>query len=144
MNTKSRYLTMAIVVVLPFAAIPQAPPQTAPGASVIELIANPGKFDGKPVTVIGFLSLDPPDGNMLFLHEEDFDHGLIHNAIEIAPTKDMWTDREKLDMNYVVVVGMFRSPDKSHRYGLITDIKRCDLMRIPPAARRRLRHNSNP
>jgi hypothetical protein len=38
----------------------------------------------------------------------------------------MWADREKLDLDYVNVVGVFRSGEKSqNRYNGITNVTNC-------------------
>src|SRR3989442_3142997 len=62
--------------------------------SFLELIANPNKFDGKLIFVTAFLGLDPPDGNMLYLHKEDYDNGILLNAVSIEVTKQMRIDSE--------------------------------------------------
>ena len=106
----------------------QGQSETPHAVSFIELIANPAKFDGKLIFVTGFLGLDPPDGDMLYLHKEDYDHGILLNAVGIEESKQMWADREKLDLNYVSVVGVFRSGEKSHnRYNGIEHITNCVL-----------------
>ena len=48
--------------------------------SILQLLATPEKFDGKLVRVIGFLCL-AFEGDAVYLHREDFDHGLTQNAL---------------------------------------------------------------
>jgi hypothetical protein len=106
--------------------------ETPKAASFIELIANPTKFDGKVVIVTGFLALDPPDGNMIFLHKEDYDHGILLNALATEVSKQMWADREKLDQNYVNITGVFRSAEQSHnRFNTIAGIINCTFKSNP-------------
>jgi hypothetical protein len=50
--------------------------------SMIQLIALPKDFDGKYVNIIGVLSIGR-EGDLLFLSKEDYDNGLISNAIWI-------------------------------------------------------------
>ncbi len=100
--------------------------------SFLELIANPNKFDGKLILVTAFLGLDPPDGNMLYLHKEDYDNGILPNAVDIEVTKQMWIDREKLDGSYVTVVGVFQSAEKAlSRFSGITDVRSCAFRSQP-------------
>jgi len=100
--------------------------------SFLELIANPNKFDGKLIFVTAFLGLDPPDGNMLYLHKEDYDNGILLNAVGIEVTKQMWIDREKLDGSYVMVVGVFQSAEKApSRFSEITHVRSCAFRSQP-------------
>ena len=48
--------------------------------SIIELVANPALYDGKIVTVFGFLHLGFED-NAIYLHKEDFVHDLFGNGL---------------------------------------------------------------
>jgi hypothetical protein len=44
-------------------------------ASIIELIANPLKYNNQRVRIIGFLNLEF-EGNAIYLHREDFEHSI--------------------------------------------------------------------
>src|SRR5580704_3511350 len=68
--------------------------------SLVELIADPAKFDGKVVVVHGFLQIDY-EHDMLFLHREDFDNVLLENAIWVDTTEEMGRNRAKLNSKYV-------------------------------------------
>ena len=48
--------------------------------SIINLIANPEKYQGKRVTVIGYMSAEF-EGTAIYLSREDFDHKISKNAI---------------------------------------------------------------
>jgi hypothetical protein len=52
-------------------------------ASLIELIANPTKFDGKRVRIIGFLRLEF-EGNAIYLSKSDFEHGVTKNGLWVS------------------------------------------------------------
>jgi hypothetical protein len=43
--------------------------------SLVRLMATPEKYDGKAVQVVGFLRLEF-EGNGLYLHQEDYEHGI--------------------------------------------------------------------
>jgi hypothetical protein len=74
-------------MLFPVLNMAQGPSETPHAVSFIELIANPAKFGGKLVCVTAFLGLDPPDGDMLYLHKEDYDHGILLSAMGIEESK---------------------------------------------------------
>jgi hypothetical protein len=127
-----RLLTLVLSILLPVLNIAQSQSEPPYAVSFIELIANPAKYDGKVISVTAFLGLDRPDGDMLYLHKEDYDNGILLNAVGIEVNKQMWADREKLDLNYVNVVGVFQSGEKSHnRYNGIERVTNCTLWSQP-------------
>lgn len=56
------------------------PDDTVQDVSLIQLIAQPEKFEGKRVRFIGFLRIEF-EGNAIYLHREDFDHGITKNGL---------------------------------------------------------------
>ena len=96
--------------------------------SLIRLIANPEKYDGEIVTVVGFLRLEF-EGNMIYLHEEDFKHGISENAVRIGITKKQRPEFENKNMCYVLVVGTFKAAKKgtSNLNGTIVDVSKVEL-----------------
>jgi hypothetical protein len=58
--------------------------------SLIQLIAQPEKYHGKPVQVSGFLHLEF-EGNALYLHKDDYTHFLSRNGIWVD-WLDYWED----------------------------------------------------
>lgn len=73
-------LIASICVVL--AAVLAAPVSAAEptNVSMVQLIANPEKFDGKLIRIIGFLRLEF-EGDALYLHREDYENGIMGDAI---------------------------------------------------------------
>ena len=53
--------------------------------TLVRLIANPEKFDGKLVRVIGFLRLEF-EGNVLYLHREDYENAILGDGIWVDAT----------------------------------------------------------
>jgi hypothetical protein len=135
-------------MLFPALNIAQGPSETPHAVSFIELIANPAKFDGQLIFVTAFLGLDPPDGDALYLHKEDYDNGLDRNAVWIEHGKQIWADREKLDQNYVTVEGVFHAPGKNEPYrGSITNVRNCTLWSQPSNPIRqklKMSHKPNP
>ena len=62
-------------------------PKGGPGiaaedVSLIQLIANPQAYDGKAIRIIGFVHLEF-EAQVIYLHEEDFHHGLNRDGLWI-------------------------------------------------------------
>lgn len=97
--------------------------------SVIQLIATPEKFDGKLVAVTGFLHIGHK-ADLLYLSQEDYNHALAENAIWFNLSEEMGRDRERVNKNYVGLVGIFRaSPSGGYPCpnGGLDDVKRYQL-----------------
>jgi hypothetical protein len=113
--------------------------------SLIELIATPQEFDGKLVSVVGFLMLE--ERAVLGLHREDVEQDLP-NAIGLVATGEMRRHQEELNGMYVVIVGVFHvTPGPGGRpVRQIRDIKGCRVWSDParplnpyPYGRKRLK-----
>ena len=76
--------------------------------SIIRLIASPEKYDGKRVTVRGFLRL-VFEGDALYLHREDYERSLVTNSIYVSLSDSQLNAFKKFDRQYVVVSGVFFS-----------------------------------
>jgi hypothetical protein len=118
------------------------------GLSLIQLMANPEKFDGKLVTVQGFLRIgqEPKHGieAVLYLHEEDAKN-LLGNLVLVTSSDQMWRDREKIDRMYVVLTGSFRAvPGANGAYlPVLKDIQICSGWSDPNHPIGLKRDNSN-
>jgi len=81
--------------------------------SMIQLIANPQQYDGKPIRVMAFLHLEF-EGNALYLHREDFDKSLLSNAVWISLDDQKIRTSKKFSGGYVLVEGIFNAKDQGH------------------------------
>jgi hypothetical protein len=111
-------------IALTICVLPQDEPRPV---SIVQLVANPEKYDGKVVFGIGFLNVTR-EGSLLYLGKEDYDHVILENAIWVNRTENLWRDREKLDLKYVKFVGTFKAGHKGHAYyqsGGIADLTSC-------------------
>jgi len=81
--------------------------------SLVQLIANPQNFDGRLIRVIGFLRLEF-EGNVLYLHREDYENAILGNGIWVDVTPDIKKQSKTLNMNYVLLEGIFSSSDRGH------------------------------
>ena len=89
-------------------------PDTLQDVSLIQLIAQPEKFEGKRVRFIGFLRIEF-EGNAIYLHREDFDHGIGKNALWVAIPDDMTKQQQdEVNMHYVICVGVFTARWQGH------------------------------
>jgi hypothetical protein len=97
--------------------------------TMIQLIASPEKFDGKLIRVIGFLRLEF-EGDALYLHREDYENTLLGNGIWVDVTPEIAKESDTLNMNYVLLEGVFSSSERGHMgmwSGSITSIRRAQL-----------------
>ncbi len=85
----------------------------APHVSLIQLIANPQQFDGKPIRVLAYLHLEY-EGDALYLHREDFDKKLWTNAVSISLEDAQLRHAKKLSGGFVVVEGVYSAKDRGH------------------------------
>jgi hypothetical protein len=100
--------------------------------SLIQILADPGQFDGRLVRVRGFCSIAFEDV-ALYLHREDYDHMLLKNAMwldvgNLLPpaSKDL---RDRVGQRYCLVEG--RVDARSHGHlgscsGTIREITRLE------------------
>jgi hypothetical protein len=101
--------------------------------SMVQLIVNPEQFDGKEISIIGFLSMGR-EGDLLYFHEEDGTHAILQNAIRVQGSKQMHRDAEKLNLKYVKLSGIFHVNDRSKvpfYSGTINDVRSCELWSDP-------------
>jgi hypothetical protein len=101
--------------------------------SLLALIADPAAFEGRLVRVKGFLKLEF-EGTALYLHEDDYLHGLSKNGVWVEVTRDSRECGVELDSTYVVLVGVFRDSKKGHfaaNSGGLTQLRRCDFLSDP-------------
>ncbi len=124
---------LLLLVVMLFAeATAGAPYENSGWVSMIQLIANPERHDGKLVAVTGFLHLQF-ESDALYLHEDDYKHVITENSLWVERTPEMAKDEKKLSGNYVVVVGIFKSgrSGRARHPAALVQIKRCELWSEP-------------
>lgn len=80
---------LLVVIVCPLASgqmagylAKTANPASADNVSVVQLIANPERYDGKHIQLIGFLRIEF-EGTAIYLHREDYEQGIARNALWI-------------------------------------------------------------
>lgn len=100
--------------------------------SLVSLIANPEKYDGKPIRAIGAVRLEF-EGHSLCLHTEDQVRFNFANCFWIKPDlQALGTDARTLSSlsgQYVLLEGIFQKDEHGHRGsypGAIVSIWRID------------------
>jgi hypothetical protein len=99
-------------------------------ASLIQLIATPEKFEGRLISVRGFLVVLGGEhdivGYTLYLNQED-DENEVGNQIDVVPNDQMKKDREKIDRMYVILTSTVhgvRAADGTS-FAVVRDIREC-------------------
>jgi len=122
---------IAVVCVITALLVAPIQAQEPTNVTLVQLIANPEKFDGKLVRVIGFLRLEF-EGDVLYLHREDYENAIFGDGIWVDATPAMMKQKATLNMNYVLLEGIFSSSDRGHMgmwSGAIRQIHRAQLWR---------------
>lgn len=102
----------------------------ADDVSLVQLIASPVKYDGKIVRITGFLHLEF-EGNVIYLHAEDFQFSLTKNGIWIDVPRDMTKEQMKaVNDQYVICTARFNAKMLGHmgmKSGEVTDVSRLQV-----------------
>jgi len=100
--------------------------------SILQLIANPDKYDGKSLGAVGYLELRD-NNSVLYLHREDFEFGLYVNSLKIEfEPKLTGVDLAKFDLHYVYLRGKFDAKDRGPRSDMGGSIKQTDVVILWP------------
>ncbi len=88
--------------------------EEAKHVSLVQLIATPDAFRGQQVLVMGFVALEF-EGNAVYLHRDDFVHGLTKNGLwlELRDARDV-ARFSAASPSYAIVEGRFSPDDKGH------------------------------
>jgi hypothetical protein len=79
--------------------------------SLIQVIANPERFDEQQVLVVGYLELTF-EGSEVYVHREDVEHHLLMSGVRIRASDAMGHDAPKINHKYVLLVGKFHAAPK--------------------------------
>lgn len=112
----SMHLALALLLCAGYGAGCRPPGRQEPSATVnvslVSLIADPDRYHGRTVAVVGVLRLDF-EGTALYLHREDYEERISTNAVWLRFDGDHgMSDRRELGGQYVAVRGRFHGDDK--------------------------------
>lgn len=107
---------------------------------LIQLIADPERYDGDRIIAIGFLHLEW-EGSAVYLHETDFRVGIPQNAVRLQLDVEALPPRQRLTDGYVLVEGVYsadRGPMDIYigRIGNVGRLERWQPPRGPTAPNR--------
>lgn len=104
--------------------------------SIINLIANPKKFDEKYIRLIGVLEWEF-EGHGIYLTKDDYNYGITKNAVWLDMYDEVYKDKidelKQMNGEYVIVEGVFNSNENGHfdmYSGTIENVTRIELWRI--------------
>jgi hypothetical protein len=109
-------LLILILCCASFRGVSQLSESTIKQVSLIQLIANPDKYDGRRVNVIGYLRLEA-EGNILYLDIDDWRNAVSENGIWIDVNGDINANRAHLDRKYVQLLGTFSTRKSGNEVG---------------------------
>ena len=105
--------------------------------SLVRLVADPERFRGRLVRVIGYLEFQF-EGNALYLHADDALFSISANAVSVEATRDM-RERRALLGGYTLLEAVFDPDATGHRgvfcSGGLVQVRRCQSW--PPECLRR-------
>ena len=125
MNTRATFVLLSLLCCFAQPLLAAEPLDV----SLVRLIANPKDYDGKIVRVIGFVRLEF-EGNAIYLHQDDYKHGIRKNGLWIDATDDMRKRTADFDQKHVLLEGTFNVKDTGHLglwSGSIQKIARCQV-----------------
>jgi len=99
-------------------------------ASLIQLLATPEKFEGRFISIRGFLVVLGGEHDIadytLNLNQEDAENE-VGNQIDVVPNDQMKEDREKIDRMYVILTGTVHGVHAANGtyFAVIKDIRHC-------------------
>lgn len=135
------------LLVLLASSLPQASPksETVPElVRMLELLGNPDHFNGKLVTVTGYLVIGGQNINAestLSFDREDYENEL-GNGMGVVPNQEMLRDRRELTGMYVRITGVIVTRDWPRGRALaIGNIKECKVWSDPEHPRAISQHS---
>lgn len=98
------------------------------GLSMVQLLANPERYDGNHIRVVGYIHFES-DGNAIYLHREDEEHHLFKNGLSVSLAQGVAF--EGCQDAYVVVEGVYRARTTGRMTlwsGELTHVTRCQRL----------------
>jgi len=102
---------------------------------MVTLLAGPQRYEGKVIRTIGFLDVEF-EGNALYLHEEDYHHGILNNSVPLRLTESQEKQFKEFSLKYVLLEGRIdtKGPEVPQWNGAIVDITRLEVWPINRSA----------
>jgi hypothetical protein len=129
MNRKSIALTLACVLVFVICQGAMSADEFS-NVSLVQLIANPDLFNGKPIQVVGYLTVEFENVE-LYLHREDAERALYKNGVWVELSREEMKKYSRLNLKYVIIEGVFDSKQLGHMgstSGTIAKISKLEVL----------------
>lgn len=110
-----------------------AHPEQPTYVSMLQLITVPEQFDGKRISVVGFLRIGR-EVSRIYLHQEDDKHQILTNSVTVDVTEQMGRDKARINSKYVKMLGIFHVRNRlsaQFAAGEITNIESCEMWSDP-------------
>ena len=99
---------VAALPALPWQRVCSTPVKDPQEVSLVQLIANPDRFEGRPVTVIGYFHLGF-EHSALYLNKDDYQNDIRPNSLWVDSTRPI-----EINDGYVLATGIFTQTLKGH------------------------------
>jgi hypothetical protein len=111
-----RYFAIPVLMLCCGAGVGQSlGPRVPTPISLVQIIANPDRFDRKDISTVGFIEFQDTQG-ILYLNQVDQDARLLPNALSVDFGSHVNADdRRLLNLKYVYVMGKFDAQDRGPR-----------------------------
>jgi hypothetical protein len=98
-----RATVCAAAIALVFLTERARPSEPKPiGVGMVALVANPQRYEGKITRTVGFLCVEF-EGNALYVHDEDYRHGLSKNSMALRLSDSQSKQFKSLSLRYVII-----------------------------------------
>lgn len=87
--------------------------EEVPVVQISELMADPQRFEGQRVRVVGYLRLQF-DRNALYMTRDDYNNSVAEHALWLDLKNSQLRSSSKLNNGHVTVEGVFGPADKVH------------------------------
>ena len=81
--------------------------------SMIKLLANPERYNGKRIILHGYLNLEF-EGNALYFHKDDYLQNILKNSVWVNLNDKIAEQAHKYNKAYVTILGTFDNEDTGH------------------------------
>lgn len=114
----------------------------AQSVSIVQIIANPDRYEGKRVRIIGYLQFGEEE-RAIFLHREDSDQMIAANGIWINLPDDLRPPlADRLNKHYVHCEGLFSAKSHGHMGAFPGELSDVRWLSLSPS-RENLNKSSN-
>jgi hypothetical protein len=98
------------------------------GISMVQLLANPEKYDGNHIRVAGYIHFES-DNSAIYLHKEDVEHHVLKNGLWVSLAEGVSV--EACQDSYALIEGIYRARNTGHVNlwsGAITHVTKCQKL----------------